>query len=536
MANVLTTPVAPVGSGASICGSGTATISATPATNEVVDWYSASTGGTLLLAGSNSYSTPSLTATTTYYAASRNASCSSATRTAVTATINALPAAVTTVVNATKCGSDTSTISATATTGNTINWYADSTKLSLLQSGTVTGVNKFITPVLSSTTLYWAVQKSLTSGCLSAASKRVTTTINPRPAAPAVTSGSRCGTGTVVLRATAPTSPAGTVAWYAAATGGTSLSTSTSYTTPSLISTTNYYVEAKTTSTACVSATRSVATATINAIPAVPIAAGASRCGTGTVTISATPASGLTVDWYSASTGGTALLSGSTSYTTPSLTATKSYYAAARNATTTCVSATRTTVTATVTTVLAAPSTLTGTTSICSIVGTATSTTYTASAVTGATSYTWTIPSGAVIDSGSNGLKIKVRFITAGTNDSIYVQANNGCLGTKKVLKLVTTGCATTPFAKNIPFLNNQTNLNLILYPNPTSNSVHLKINSSVNEQAEVKIMDLQGRLIRSSYINSNELKSFGGDLKPGIYIIKVTQGNQVTTSRFIKI
>jgi extracellular elastinolytic metalloproteinase len=542
VANVLATPSAPIGTGASICGSGTATLSATPGANQVIDWYSASTGGSLLLAGSNTYTTPSLTVTTTYYATSRNASCSAATRTAVAATVNALPAAVTTVVNATKCGTDTSTISATASTGFTINWYADSTKLTLLQSGTVTGVNKFITPAVSSTTLYWAVQKSLTNGCLSAASKRVTTTINPRPAAPSATPGSRCGTGTVVLRAVAPTSPVGTLAWYSVATGGTSLSTATSYTTPSLTTTTNYYVEAKTTSTACVSATRTVVPATINAIPAVPTAVGGSRCGTGTVVISAIPATGLTVDWYSAATGGTALLTGNTTYTTPSLTATRSYYATSRNATTTCVSTTRRAVTASITSVLAAPTSLTGTTSICSIVGTATGATYTTTAVTGATNYAWTIPSGAVIDSGSNGLKIKVRFITAGANDSIFVQANNGCLGAKRVLKLVTTGCATTPFVKNgigagqsAGLQTNANNLGLSLYPNPTSTVIHMKLLNSSNEIAELKIMDLEGRVIRTYHTRSAETETFGNDLKPGVYFIKVTQGTQWVIKRFVK-
>jgi hypothetical protein len=253
------------------------------------------------------------------------------------------------------------------------------------------------------------------------------------------------------------------------------------------------------------------------------------------VAISAIPAAGLTADWYSAASGGTALLTGTTTYTTPSLTATKSYYAAARNASTTCVSATRATVTATVISVLAAPATLTGTTSICPIVGTATGATYTASAVTGATNYVWTIPTGAVIDSGSNGLKIRVRFVTAGANDSIYVQANNGCLGAKKVLKLITTGCATTPFAKNGFSTNNQNNLGISLYPNPTSSFIHIKLNSILNDKAEAKVLDLQGRLIKTIIMNPNAMETLGSDLKPGVYLIKVTQGNQVATSRFVK-
>ena len=536
IATILAAPLAPTASNGIICGSGSTIISATPGIGETINWYSASTGGTLLLSSSNTYTTPVVSATTSYYAESRNTGCGSTTRTAVSVTVNALPAAVTTVVNATKCGPDTATVSATAATGMTIDWYADSTTTTILQAGTLTGVNKLITPVLSATTLYFAVQRNLTTGCRSAARKRVTATINPRPSAPSVPSVSRCGTGTVKFTATLPTNPAGTVAWYSVSTGGTALGTSSTYTTPSLTSSTTYYVETKTTSTACVSSTRSSVIGTVNAIPVVPTAVGASRCGTGTVTVSANPATGLTVDWYSAATNGTLLLSGSTSYTSPSITSTKSYYATARNATTTCISSTRATVTATVKSVLAAPSSLTGTTAICSIVGTAISSRYTATAVTGATSYTWTIPSGAVIDSGSNGVRIKVRFVTAGTNDSIYVQANNGCLGAKRVLKLTTTGCATTPLTK---FAAPQTESDLLsvnVFPNPSNSDFKLQVTGVGKELIKLTVMDIQGRVIKTLSATSSSITSFGDDLKSGIYLIEIRQGKSVKTVRVVKL
>lgn len=53
-----------------------------------------------------------------------------------------------------------------------------------------------------------------------------------------------------------------------------------------------------------------------------------SRCGTGAVTLGATAASGNTIRWYSASSGGTPAGTGNT-FTTPSLSATTTYYAAA---------------------------------------------------------------------------------------------------------------------------------------------------------------------------------------------------------------
>ena len=535
---VSSVPTAPVGVPGSRCGTGSVTISATPSNGDSIKWYSATTGGTLLLTGSNNYNTPSISANTTYYAEAKNAGCSSSTRTAVVATINALPATVTTVVNASKCGSDTMTLSATASTGMSINWYSDSTTSTVLQAGTLTGINKYITPVLSSTTKYWTVQRNLTTGCISAVRKSATATVNPRPSAPAVTSASRCGTGTLTLTATAPANPAGTIAWYSVVSGGTSLSTSTSYTTASLSANANYYVEAKITATGCVSSSRSIATATINTLPTAPIAVNASRCGTGVVTLAATPSTGQTIDWYSTSTNGTLLLSGSLNYTTPSITKTTSYYATARNISTSCVSSTRATVTATVsTTTLTASASLTGLTTICSIVGTSNSTTYTATAVSGANSYAWTIPTGAVIDSGSNGLKIRVKYNTAGINDSIYVQAYNGCLGLKKVLKLTTTGCATTPYSKSQIQANSQVEDKMIVnvFPNPSYHEFKLQALSSSNERISVKIIDMMGKVVYVFNVRPNEISTVQNHLKTGTYLLQLNQSGKSETTKFIK-
>jgi len=70
------------------------------------------------------------------------------------------------------------------------------------------------------------------------------------------------------------------------------------------------------------------------------------RCGTGTVSLSATPPTGMTTDWWSASSGGSQLSTGSTSYTTPSISVTTLYYVQTRNTTTGCSSSARTAVTA----------------------------------------------------------------------------------------------------------------------------------------------------------------------------------------------
>jgi hypothetical protein len=92
---VLPRPAAPTaGTAPAICSGSTGSVSATPPSGSVVDWYDA--GGTLLASGSNTYTTPSaLTASTTtitvtYYAESRNSTtgCRSTTRTPVSFTVS----------------------------------------------------------------------------------------------------------------------------------------------------------------------------------------------------------------------------------------------------------------------------------------------------------------------------------------------------------------------------------------------------------------------------------------------------------------
>lgn len=81
-----------------------------------------------------------------------------------------------------------------------------------------------------------------------------------------------------------------------------------------------------------------------NTIPAILSTVQASRCGSGSVTLAATPSSG-NVRWYSNVSGGSILHTGTT-FTTPVINSTTTYYAEAINAG--CVSNTRTAVIATI--------------------------------------------------------------------------------------------------------------------------------------------------------------------------------------------
>lgn len=77
-------PTAPTSSNTSVCYNSTASLTATG--TGTLGWYSAASGGTYLGGGSN-YTTPALTATTSYFV--QDSTCGASTRTQVTVTVNA---------------------------------------------------------------------------------------------------------------------------------------------------------------------------------------------------------------------------------------------------------------------------------------------------------------------------------------------------------------------------------------------------------------------------------------------------------------
>lgn len=159
------------------------------------------------------------------------------------------------------------------------------------------------------------------------------------PTVTGTTPGSSCGTGTVVLGATASS---GTIDWYTASTGGTFLGSGTSFTTPSISTTTIFYAEAN---NGCATSTsRTEVTATIKTIPTITGTTPGSNCGPGTVVLGATASAG-TINWCADPTGGSSLGTG-TSFTTPSISTTTPYYVDATN--NGCTTTSRTAVIATI--------------------------------------------------------------------------------------------------------------------------------------------------------------------------------------------
>ncbi|MEZ7504616.1 T9SS type B sorting domain-containing protein [Flavobacterium sp. Arc2] len=212
------------------CGSGTVTLQAT-ASDGAINWYANATGGTSL-ATANSYTTPVLSTTTSYFVDATDGNCPSNLRTEVTAIIKS-PPTITATTPGSVCNSGTVTLGAVAFAG-TINWYNVSTGGSILATGST-----FTTPSISTTTTYYA--EAIADGCTSLSRTAITATVNNSPTITATTASSRCGSGSVILEANPST---GNVNWFDVAIGGSPIFTGNSFTTLALNTSTTYYAEA----------------------------------------------------------------------------------------------------------------------------------------------------------------------------------------------------------------------------------------------------------------------------------------------------
>ncbi len=287
-------PSAPGGAAANptaICAGGSSTLSATVGGGETVDWYTGSCGGTL--AGSGTSLTVSPATTTIYYPRARNtttgcvsASCAAA----VTVTVNTLPSAPGSpaATPPSICPGESSTLTATAGVGETVDWYAGSCGETLVGSGTSLPVSP------AETTAYYARARNTTTGCISAScAAAVTVTVKALPTAPdASNNGPICAGSTLNLMA--GTVANATYAWTGP-NGFTSSAQNPSIENATTAASGDYSVTV--TVEGCTSAPGTTA-ATVNAIPEAPTATNDGPVSQGqTLHLYASTVVGATYSW-----------------------------------------------------------------------------------------------------------------------------------------------------------------------------------------------------------------------------------------------
>lgn len=467
----------PLVSDASRCGDGILTLTAS--SSSPVFWYRNQSGGSPIGSGLI-FTTLFLTEADTLYAEANNG-CPSA-RVRGLAIVNPIPPDP--IANdVTICIPGNVILTADAT--EIVNWYDSLSGGNLLHTGSI-----FTTPVLSSTQTYYS---SNGYECLSNRIP-VQAIVSSAPSAPMVVDDSRCDTGSITLIAAS----SDTVYWFDSPLDGNLLAIGNLFETPSLTTTTTYYVEA---GSYCRSS-RIVVNAVINHLPAPPVVTDASRCGPGSLSLSAS--SPLQISWYSSASGGLPIDTGA-SYTTPYITTNTTYYVIANSI---CASIP----VAVNADIYSNPSVNLGPDTIIIPGGQ----TITLDAGQGFALYNWS----------TNQTTSQINISSPGNYD-VVVTDGNGCTATDAIFVNIITTISTV-----------NANNSIKLYPNPANDFVNVEISDLRGKAALIKLFSIDGKMLIKEEVNSiygrivKKISLTG--IAQGVYFLTVESEKNSTTMKII--
>ncbi|GLH74127.1 hypothetical protein GETHLI_26290 [Geothrix limicola] len=315
-------------------GNGSVVLGAQASNSAPLSWYATPTGSTALGSGT-SFTTPNLSTTTTFYVEASNGGCTS-TRVAVLATINS-------GVTDTTPPTAPANLTATGTTQNATNlsWTASTddtgvTGYDVYQNGNLvaglsgSSLGYAVTGLRPGTGYAFLVKARDAAGNISASSNLVNiTTLSDTTTAPAAS-----------FTVSTPISLGQPVAFTNTSTGGSTntylwtfldhnnnpLGTSLA-TNPTWTFSNEEWVSARLVATNPLGTSTSYGSGWVyaNPIPAITSVTPGSRVGTGQVTLGAQASNSGTISWYASLTGGNPLGTG-TSFTTPVISTTTTYY------------------------------------------------------------------------------------------------------------------------------------------------------------------------------------------------------------------
>ncbi len=228
-----------------ICQNTTATLTAATATGNTIAWYD-SADATTPIASGTAFTTPVLTADTSYWAeASDPLTTCVSNRTEVTVVVSPLPV-VTVDTNVSVCQNTAATLTATTASGNSIAWYDSANATAPIATGA-----SYTTPALTSNTSYWVEVSNPLTTCVSDRAE-VMVTVMPLPVLTvATTVYNTCENTTALL--TAATTTGNLIVWYDSATATQPVANGAEFNTPALTQNTSYWVQAYDPQTHCVS-------------------------------------------------------------------------------------------------------------------------------------------------------------------------------------------------------------------------------------------------------------------------------------------
>ncbi|MFM2146405.1 MAG: hypothetical protein RL732_1241, partial [Bacteroidota bacterium] len=77
--------------------------------------------------------------------------------------------------------------------------------------------------------------------------------------------------------------------------------------------------------------------------------------------------------------------------------------------------------------------------------------------------------------------------------------------------------------------------VNVKVYPNPTLGVFNVQVRSADKGGVLIKVLDMQGRLLKEIRTTPYKTNRVGADLRPGLYFLEVSQGKYKSSVKVIK-
>ena len=131
------------------------------------------------------------------------------------------------------------------------------------------------------------------------------------------------------------------------------------------------------------------------------------------------------------------------------------------------------------------------------------------------------------------------QFLYTGlTTGTYYGYAKNagGCTGRSTPIVLSpATGCSTFARMASTNANNGKQSFEVSLSPNPSSNRFTLLVHSTKNEAVQLRVMDVNGKVVYTAKGLPEQAFRFGESFANGIYMVEIRQGEEVKTVKAVK-
>ena len=155
-----------------------------------------------------------------------------------------------------------------------------------------------------------------------------------------------------------------------------------------------------------------------------------------------------------------------------------------------------------------------------------------------ATSLEWIAPIGGTIEGGQGTTSITVSYTTGVIDGRVSVRSINNCGASSykySIVKLAPCASGPSTIFTKAETGNTPSNLDVKVFPNPTTTTFNLQVITADSKEINVRVLDVQGRFIKSIVIAPYQTSTIGSELKAGVYMLEVKQGEVVKTVRVVK-